>query len=93
MYHNIYNNIIIRIYMYVIIIYICTNKNTVFLQYPVLNGGELSLEMTLYDNERRQFDNFSSLHWTWSSSDIKLLPLTPHTTSNIKHEGRRGELY
>ena len=60
------------------------------LQFPVLNNELLVLEVIVYDKERHRFDNFSSLHWKWSSSDSTLLPLNP-PNSQWRHYGNRGK--
>ncbi|XP_019861906.1 PREDICTED: nuclear pore membrane glycoprotein 210-like [Amphimedon queenslandica] len=60
-------------------------------QFPVLNNQLLVLEVIVYDKERHRFDNFSSLHWKWSSSDSSLLPLNP-PNSQWRHYGNRAVL-
>ena len=47
-----------------------TNQNT---RFPVKAGQALELEVKVFDEENRQFNNFSSLEWRWGSSDPNLL--------------------
>ncbi len=60
------------------------NSLVLCLQFPVRSGRPLTLEITLYDNVGRVFDNFTSLQWTWESSNQNALP-TPQTSS-LQHK-------
>ena len=48
----------------------------------------MDLEVKMFDAENHPFDNFSSLHLHWESSDSKLLPLPDPI--NIDHRGNTG---
>ena len=37
--------------------------------FAVLRGRRVDVEVSVYDDENRKFDNFSSLQWQWSSSN------------------------
>jgi len=41
----------------------------------------------VYDGEGRAFDNFTSLHLQWHSSDQELLPLS---YPQLRHHGNKG---
>jgi nuclear pore complex protein Nup210 len=65
------------------------NEGNQDIQFPVLTHLPLSLEVKVFDKNHLQFDNFSSLHWAWSSSDHTLLSLQ---TSQLHHYGHRAVL-
>ena len=61
-----------------------TNQNA---RFPVKAGQALELEIKLFDEENRAFNNFSSLEWSWGSSDPILLR-PPARGAKLVH--RRG---
>ena len=57
-------------------------------QFPVLCGEYLDLEVQMFDEKARPFDNFTSFEFQWETSDTELLPL-PHPLE-MDHQGPRG---
>ena len=45
-----------------------------FIQFPILSGHELEVEITVFDEIGRKFDNFSSLEWKWESTNPSYIP-------------------
>ena len=45
-----------------------------FIWFPVLSGHELEVEITVFDEIGRKFDNFSSLEWKWESTNPSYIP-------------------
>ena len=58
------------------------------LQFPVLSGRSLDIELTVFDEEGRPFDNFTSLNLKWESSDTKIVqsPLA----GDLHHHGNHA---
>ena len=56
-------------------------------------GQQLDLEVVVYDAESRPFNNFTSLHWHWGSSDKEMLA-DPSMTSLTHHDsGGEGSVH
>ena len=62
-----------------------SNQNT---RIPVMAGHRLDLEVNVFDAENRKFDNFSSLHWVWGSSNHVLL--RPPAQGDLVHRREGG---
>ena len=56
---------------------------------PVKAGQVLELEVKVFDAENRQFNNYSSLLWTWGSSDQLLL--RPPSQGALVHRESQGD--
>ena len=65
-----------------------TNQNA---RFPVKAGQALELEVKVFDEENRVFRNFSSLKWTWGSSDPILLR-PPAQGAGLVHRRGQGDL-
>ena len=57
-------------------------------QFPVMSGRSLDVELTVFDEEGRPFDNFTSLSLKWGSSDTKIVQ-TP-VAGDLNHHGNRA---
>ena len=64
-----------------------TNQNT---RFPVKAGQALELDVKVFDEENRAFRNFSSLEWTWRSSDPILLR-PPVQGAGLVHRRGHGD--
>ena len=62
-----------------------TNQNT---RFPVKAGQALELEVKVFDEENRPFRNFSSLEWTWGTSDPILLRPPAQGAGLVHHRGQ-----
>ena len=64
-----------------------TNQNA---RFPVKAGQALELQVKVFDAENRAFSNFSSLEWTWESSDPILLR-PPSQGAGLVHRKSSGD--
>ena len=64
-----------------------SNQNA---RFPVRAGQALELSVKVFDAENRAFSNFSSLHWTWGSSDSNLLR-PPGQGTSLTHRKGSGD--
>lgn len=62
-----------------------SNQNV---RFPVKTGQALELQVEVFDAENRPFNNYSSLSWTWGSSDPILL--RPPSQGALVHRRGRG---
>ena len=58
------------------------------LQFPVMSGHSLDVELTVFDEERRPCDKFTSLYFKWGSSDTRVVQ-TP-TDGSLHHHGNHA---
>ena len=54
-------------------------------QFPVMSGHSLDVDLTVFDREGRPFDNFTSLNLKWGSSDTKVMQAPPD--GGLNHHG------
>lgn len=58
------------------------------LQFPVMSGHSLDVELTVFDEEGRPFDNFTSLSLKWGSSDARVMQAP--SDGNLNHHGNHA---
>ena len=59
-------------------------------QFPIISGRPLDLEMMVYDEKGRAFDNFTSLSFDWKSSNPDAVPLP--NESDLHHHGNYAKM-